>query len=228
MRELEVDILEPSRKGVLIMGLVEEYSPRLEAAMRLSIGDLIDCGEYGCVYETDDSRYVLKLTADVSEAYAWRDIRDLQRTDADIRRGAAIVRSIFRLTTGPDVVARFPDASRYELYGIVREELSDLGDASPAEDDALFEYNVAIARQPEAIPSPAGTPRVRAAIRDMADVASLRELSRTLSMLDSKGVVLGDLHWMNLGRKPDGGVAIRDPGVSSASPYGAVEEVRFH
>ena len=78
--------------------ILPTLGPRLARALDCSVGtDVLDCGRYGCVLQTDDGR-VVKLTGDLDEPIGWLYVQGKQR-QGDLRflGGAAHVDATMRV-----------------------------------------------------------------------------------------------------------------------------------
>lgn len=193
---------------------IEHRLPAIESSIGYPIGDMLGCGHYGCVYESSDD-LVVKLSVDPHEGYIWSRIVDLfNHTPASERwrlYGVARPKHVFRLDNVVLPAGRLGDISCY-LWCIVREDVEADWDQRLPEEDVmefnrwLSDYTFGAREE---------------AIQNVPPLFS--NIGHTLQLLAEHGLVLGDLHFGNIGYRilgsdEENGPVVLDPGGTPSDP----------
>lgn len=204
---------------------LESRFHRIESAIHMPVGDMLGCGHYGCVFDSEPP-YVVKFSIDPYEGYIWRKIKSLVDA-ADPEDGLGIVypKAVFRLADVDgygDAGARFDDVLAFRLWCIVREEADPdwrqaflraippdyIGFGVSAFVSALHSYGSELSSQQS--------------LWTMAEFPIADNLVSTLDMLRRGGVMPSDLHEHNIGLAMHGlgkgSLVILDPGGTPSDP----------
>lgn len=202
---------------------LESRFAKIEQAIHMPVGDMLGCGYYGCVFESEPP-YVVKFTLDPYEGYVWRKIKDLVDS-ADPWEGLGVVypKAVHRLAdvdAHGDADANFNDNWAFRLWCVVREEADPEWThtfwlALPVEQREKGTHMFASAvRQLASWPD--------AALEAMAQYPLADNLVSTLAMLREGGVVPRDLHAGNIGLAMHGlgkgQLVVMDPGGTPSDP----------
>lgn len=101
------------------MGYGSDWREKLEGLTGLRLGGIHGCGHYGCAFQTNDPRWVVKVTRDATEGPQQAKIRDLQRKGSyGMADAFSIVREVYRL----GMTLKFKGAEN-PVYVVVREDI---------------------------------------------------------------------------------------------------------
>jgi hypothetical protein len=219
---------------------------RAKIASVLGVGRLrrkLGCGHWGCVYAVD-APWVVKITADPTEAPIWNQLDRLQAQHAEVFGGVARVRDVVRLL--PDLPY---GSAALRVHAIVREAAEPFlcgGQASPTTETALAPEEYQVIRYQlrryrtaaalfhdeegsfrdidESVRRRSATETMQNAAERLAeDVPAALQLGLTLGALITSGIALRDVHLNNIGwriwnipgkRVLPEGLIITDPGHS--------------
>lgn len=197
------------------LALIEPRFSDIEAAIGYPIGDVLGCGHYGCVFESEDNQ-VVKFSVDPTEGYVWSRIIDIFNTKTE--RGAMRLRGITRperVLQLSDMPLPFPVRGTLSCYlwCVIRERVDSNWQSYMPEADVpalerWLEHTYRVGQVEEALA------RVPPAFKN---------IGATLRVLMYHGLAPDDLHVNNVGYRVTGNVAERgpvilDPGLSEIEP----------
>lgn len=178
-----------------------EFWPELGS----KLGSLVACGSFACTYGTDDPRWIVKITADWTEAAAWAAVHATGVTF----RGLARTPLIGALTLGPDLAATY----------IVQERLIALTNDEQHFVSRINSDLVILAGLAPWFPADRSRIVVNSlAKRDLVGGPKrVKPLLDALAKLDRLGIRTADLHGAgNLLKRVDGTIVLADFGVADA------------